>query len=417
MSPHDPPPEPVSLDPAIPPLLRHVPPTADDDGLIDAFTDYTLDSGVEMYPAQEEALLELASGNNVILSTPTGSGKSLVGEAAHLIALARGERSVYTAPIKALVSEKFFNLCAVFGADQVGMVTGDGSVNPDVPIICCTAEILANWALREGVGTPVGVVVADEFHFYADPQRGWAWQVPVLELGRAQFLLMSATLGPTRFFEDELTRTDGARHRARHVGCSVRCRSTFEYRTTTLHNSVQELLATGKAPIYIVHFTQRDADRSGAGLPQPRPAHQGREAAGQGPDRWVPVRLPVRPGVPAVPDGRGRRAPRRAAPQVPTARRAAGPGGVAEDHLRHRHARCRCQRTDPIGAVHPAVQVRRQRRADPQRARVPADRRAGRAARVRRRGATCGCRRRRTSSTTSGRWRRQRSTRRSARSW
>ncbi|MBA3525283.1 MAG: DEAD/DEAH box helicase, partial [Geodermatophilaceae bacterium] len=168
---------------------------ADPDAVFDAFASWTAEQGLELYPAQTEALIELVSGANVVLSTPTGSGKSLVALGAHFAALAAGVRSFYTAPIKALVSEKFFSLVAAFGAERVGMLTGDAAVNPSAPIICCTAEILATLALREGVDAEIGVVIMDEFHFYAEPDRGWAWQVPLLELNRAQFLLMSATLG------------------------------------------------------------------------------------------------------------------------------------------------------------------------------------------------------------------------------
>jgi superfamily II RNA helicase len=242
----------------LPTILRHLPATPDEGELLDGFTAYAVERGLELYPAQEEAVLELLSGSNVILNTPTGSGKSLVAVAAHFAALARGERSVYTAPIKALVSEKFFELCRTFGSEHVGMMTGDGSVNADAPIICCTAEILANWALRAGADTPVDVVIADEFHFYADPQRGWAWQIPLLEMPRAQFLLMSATLGPTRFFEDDLARRTG-RKTSLVTSAQRPVPLDFEYRSTTLHRSIEDLLATGRAPIYLVHFTQRDA--------------------------------------------------------------------------------------------------------------------------------------------------------------
>ena len=176
-------------------LTDHLPAHPDPDALFDAFAAWAQAQGLTLYPAQEEALIEIVSGSNVILSTPTGSGKSLVAAGAHFAALAQGQRTFYTAPIKALVSEKFFALCATFGADNVGMMTGDASVNADAPIICCTAEILANIALRDGAAADVGQVVMDEFHFYADPDRGWAWQVPLLELTGAQFLLMSATLG------------------------------------------------------------------------------------------------------------------------------------------------------------------------------------------------------------------------------
>lgn len=240
------------------PLALAVPDDPSEGELLDAFLGWTAAIGLDLYPHQEEAILELFAGNNVILTTPTGSGKSLVAEAAHYAALHEGRSSVYTAPIKALVSEKFFDLCRAFGSDQVGMVTGDAAVNGDAPIICCTAEILANRALRHGRSTDADVVIMDEFHFYADPQRGWAWQIPLLELSHAQFLLISATLGPTGRFEHELTTRTG--RPTREVTSTLRpVPLSFEYRETPLHESLEELLATGRAPVYLVHFTQADA--------------------------------------------------------------------------------------------------------------------------------------------------------------
>jgi superfamily II RNA helicase len=179
-------------------LTDHLPGTTGPDDLFNAFEGWAKMAGLPLYPHQEEALIEIVSGANVILSTPTGSGKSLVAAGAHFTALATGERSFYTAPVKALVSEKFFALCDMFGADRVGMMTGDASVNADAPIICCTAEILANIALRDGAQADVGQVIMDEFHFYADPDRGWAWQVPLIELTRAQFLQRWATSAGSR---------------------------------------------------------------------------------------------------------------------------------------------------------------------------------------------------------------------------
>jgi superfamily II RNA helicase len=239
-------------------LTAHLPVGDDPDALFEAFVEYVTEQGLTPYPAQEEALIEVVSGANVILSTPTGSGKSLVATGAHFAALARGDRTFYTAPIKALVSEKFFALCDTFGPDLVGMLTGDASVNATAPIICCTAEILANLALREGAAGDVGQVVMDEFHFYSEPDRGWAWQVPIIELPQAQFLLMSATLGDVRRFEEDLTRRTG---RPTTTVTSVQRPVPLHhyYATTPLHETIEELLSTGQAPAYVVHFTQAAA--------------------------------------------------------------------------------------------------------------------------------------------------------------
>ena len=136
--------------PAEPPIVLRVKAGDSPDDVYAAVVDWAAEQGLELYPHQDEAILELLGGANVVLATPTGSGKSLVAVAAHAAALARDQVTYYTAPIKALVSEKFFELCAVFGTDDVGMLTGDASVNADAPVICCTAEILANIALREG---------------------------------------------------------------------------------------------------------------------------------------------------------------------------------------------------------------------------------------------------------------------------
>ena len=231
---------------------------ADPDALFAAFAAWAEASGTVLYPAQEEALIELVSGVNVILATPTGSGKSLVATGALYAALAGRRRSYYTAPIKALVSEKFFALCEVFGAANVGMLTGDAAVNADAPIIACTAEVLANIALREGAEADIGLVVMDEFHFYGDPDRGWAWQVPLLELPHAQFLLMSATLGDVTFLREDLTRRTGrATALVAHAERPVPLH--HYYATTPMHETIADLLETKQAPIYVVHFTQASA--------------------------------------------------------------------------------------------------------------------------------------------------------------
>ncbi|WP_456821111.1 DEAD/DEAH box helicase [Cellulomonas sp. URHB0016] len=230
----------------------------DADALYGAFTQWATERGLSLYPHQDEALLELVTGSHVILSTPTGSGKSLVATAAHFVALAQGRRTFYTAPLKALVSEKFFALVEAFGSANVGMMTGDSSVNPTAPIICCTAEILANLALRDGDDADVGQVVMDEFHFYTDPQRGWAWQVPLLELSKVQFVLMSATLGDVSFFAEDLTRRT-ARPVAVVANAERPVPLTFAYAIEPLHELLDELVKTRRAPVYVVHFTQKEA--------------------------------------------------------------------------------------------------------------------------------------------------------------
>ncbi|MEZ4314100.1 MAG: DUF3516 domain-containing protein [Polyangiaceae bacterium] len=231
---------------------------ASSDDILSAFLDGVSARGIELYPAQEEALLEIAAGKNVILNTPTGSGKSLVAEGVHFFAMANDQRAVYTSPIKALVNEKFFDLCEKFGPDNVGLMTGDAAVNREAPIVCCTAEILSNWALREGEDTPFDHVVMDEFHYYSDRDRGVAWQIPLLTLSRATFLLMSATFGPTEQFEkylNERTGKETAVVKSTHRPVPL----DFEYREMPLHEAVGDLVKKGRAPVYVVNFTQRGA--------------------------------------------------------------------------------------------------------------------------------------------------------------
>lgn len=235
------------------------------DAVLERFLAAMAERGLSLYPEQEEAILALFDGQNVILNTPTGSGKSLVAAALHFKELCAGRQSVYTCPIKALVNEKFLSLCRDFGPENVGMMTGDASVNPHAPVLCCTAEILANIALARGDRAPIGAVIMDEFHYYSDAERGYAWQVPLLTLPQARFLLMSATLGATEFFEREMTKLTGApsltvRSDRRPVPLS------FEYSETPLPDKLADLLSLQRAPIYLVHFTQRAASEAAQAL-------------------------------------------------------------------------------------------------------------------------------------------------------
>ena len=226
--------------------------------ILEAFMEWAQSRGTTLYPAQEEAILELLDGKNVILNTPTGSGKSMVALALHFDSIAHGRKSVYTCPIKALVNEKWMALCKEFGPENVGLSTGDATVNRDAPILCCTAEILSNMALCEGEKLTITDIVMDEFHYYSDRERGVAWQIPLLTLPQSRFLLMSATVGATEFFEREMTKHTGRE--------SVTVRSSqrpvpldFSYSTTEISTEVQKLVNEGKAPVYVVHFTQAAA--------------------------------------------------------------------------------------------------------------------------------------------------------------
>jgi superfamily II RNA helicase len=231
------------------------------DALLGRFLEYVESRGLQLYPAQEAAILELFEEKNVILNTPTGSGKSLVAAAVQFKALAQGNRSVYTCPIKALVNEKWRALCGEFGPDNVGLSTGDASVNRDAPILCCTAEILANIALREGAAAGFQEVIMDEFHYYADRERGVAWQVPLLTLPQARFLLMSATLGDTTFFEEELTKRNG-RPSVTIQSIDRPVPLEFVYSEISLAQTLERLASEGKSPVYVVHFTQLEAAQS-----------------------------------------------------------------------------------------------------------------------------------------------------------
>ncbi|MBX7080227.1 MAG: DUF3516 domain-containing protein [Nannocystaceae bacterium] len=232
--------------------------TRDGDAILERFLAWLGTTGLQPYAAQEEAVLELCAGRNVVLATPTGSGKSLVALALHFKAVCERLRSFYTSPIKALVSEKFFELCEELGAQNVGMMTGDASINPKAPVICCTAEVLASLALRDGAMAEVDYVVMDEFHFFSDPDRGMAWQVPLLTVPHARFLLMSATLGDMDAFVRGLEAMTGApvtvvRSAERPVPLE------FEWRETPVHETIADLVYAGRAPVYVVNFTQREA--------------------------------------------------------------------------------------------------------------------------------------------------------------
>ncbi|MDY5584265.1 MAG: DUF3516 domain-containing protein, partial [Arcanobacterium sp.] len=233
--------------------------------MVEEFTAWVESTGKSMYQHQEDSLLHIVTGDHLIVATPTGSGKSLIALSAIFSALAHGKTAYYTAPLKALVSEKFFELISVFGAQNVGMVTGDSAINAEAPIICATAEILANMALRTGENTDCDIAVLDEFHYYADPQRGWAWQVPLVELPHTQFVLLSATLGDTT---ELCTKLENRSSRpVSIIDDAVRpVPLKFSYSDLPTSEVIQDLVATHMAPVYVVHFSQAEAVKQAQGL-------------------------------------------------------------------------------------------------------------------------------------------------------
>jgi superfamily II RNA helicase len=252
-------------------LLARVPEggTREPGEILGRFLDWVSERGIAPYPEQEEAILALAEGRHVILATPTGSGKSLVATALHFKALCEGRRSFYTAPTKALVSEKFFSACEDFGPESVAMLTGDASINPAAPLVCCTAEVLSNMTLRQGAALDAPYACMDEFHYYADRERGVAWQVPLLALPHCRFLLMSATLGNTAPIAERLHARTGIAVQEIHSDLRP-VPLEYEYRETPIHETLEDLVARARAPVYVVNFTHRECAEQAQALTSAR---------------------------------------------------------------------------------------------------------------------------------------------------
>jgi superfamily II RNA helicase len=340
------------------------------DEILSAFLDWITASGLEPYDHQEQAILELYSGNHVILNTPTGSGKTLVALAWQFRAICLGRRSYYTVPIKALANEKFLSLCKIFGPENVGMITGDATVNASAPVICCTAEILANLALREGHLARVDDVIMDEFHYYSDQERGGAWQIPLLTLPQSRFLLMSATLGDTTFFEEaltSLTQSPTVLIRSDHRPVPL----AYEYSETPLEEKIAELVEQRQAPIYLVHFTQLSCATTAQNLLSTnfcsREEKQQIAAELENANFRSPygkdIAKMLRHGIGIHHAG-----------LLPKYRVLVEK--LAQSHLRHRHPGRRRQRPDPHRSVHPTLQIRRHQLKNSRRARLQTNRRS-----------------------------------------
>jgi hypothetical protein len=240
-------------------LRDRLPPTGSDPiDVLDGFGTWAAETGRPLYPHQEEAGLALADGQHVVLATPTGSGKSMAALAGIVLAINDGKRAVWTAPIKALVAEKFFELVELLGPESVGLAIGDASINREAPVLVCTAEVLANYALAPSSASNFGFACLDEFHYYGDNDRGWAWQVPLLMLRDCQFLLASATLGDVTPLVADLEARTG-RQVSEITGVTRPIPLYPQFRMTPVADSVLAAIEQGLYPIYLVHTSQAEA--------------------------------------------------------------------------------------------------------------------------------------------------------------
>lgn len=210
--------------------------------------------GLEPYPVQEQAISHIFARKSVLVTVPTGTGKTLMAKAALYAALGRGERAIYTTPLRALTEEKYRELCADFGDENVGFATGDYKVNRDAPIQVEVAEILWNRIVADKHVCPAEIVVMDEGHYFNDPERGYVWEQSIIGLDpRTQLVVLSATVGhPERFTHwVELTRRvpmELVDSRERKVPL------VHEYREEMLIDTVRELAHSGDVPAIVFVF-------------------------------------------------------------------------------------------------------------------------------------------------------------------
>lgn len=215
---------------------------------------FFIDRGVDPYPVQERAFGRVFAGSSVLVTVPTGTGKTMIAKAALYLALERGQTAVYTTPLRALTEEKYRELCADFGEDNVGFQTGDFKVNVKAPIQVMVAEILWNRIYGDRVGRPADIVVMDEGHYFNDPERGYVWEQSIIGLDpRTQLVILSATVGNaeefcqwvylTRRVEMELITSDERRVPLYH-----------EFREAYLVEVVRDLFDAGEYPAIIFTF-------------------------------------------------------------------------------------------------------------------------------------------------------------------
>jgi hypothetical protein len=220
-----------------------------------AFYDkFLLSRGLEPYPVQEQAVTAIFAGKSVLVTVPTGTGKTLMAKAALFRAVGRGERAIYTTPLRALTEEKYRELCADFGDENVGFATGDYKVNREAPIQVEVAEILWNRIVADKHVAPAEIVVMDEGHYFNDPERGYVWEQSIIGLDpRVQLVILSATVGHADRFCQwvEVTRRVPmalVESRERKVPL------VHEYREEMLIDTVRDLAHGGDVPAIVFVF-------------------------------------------------------------------------------------------------------------------------------------------------------------------
>ena len=265
--------------------------------------DFTGQLPFQLDDFQQRACQALEDGHGVLVCAPTGAGKTVVGEFAVHLALAAGRKCFYTTPIKALSNQKHTDLVRRYGADRIGLLTGDQSINGDAPVVVMTTEVLRNMLYADS-STLHGLsyVVMDEVHFLADRMRGAVWEEVILHLPEdVRLVSLSATVSNAEEFGGWIQTVRGDttvvvdEHRPvplwQHVMVGKRLFDLFDYRSGEAAKNGRELLVDPELLRHIAH--RREADRLADWRQRGRGGHRGRPSI---------YRTPSRPDVVAMLD-------------------------------------------------------------------------------------------------------------------
>lgn len=220
---------------------------------------FFISRGIDPYPVQEQAMGHIFAGRNVLVTVPTGTGKTLIAKAAILAALRSGKTAVYTTPLRALTEEKYRELADDFGAENVGFATGDYKVNSSAPIQVLVAEILWNRIYADRVHVPADVVIMDEGHYLNDPERGYVWEQSIIGLDpRVQLVVLSATVGYPQSFVQWCVLTRRVPMEL-VVSTERKVPLQHEFREDYLVECVKSLHAKAEVPAIIFSFSRKQA--------------------------------------------------------------------------------------------------------------------------------------------------------------